>query len=603
MPDNSESDDYDDKGETANNGGTAAAASSAGSHQAPSKCSYHDYSKEPTEDGAITLKKDGVQNFPMKLHTILSNSEFSDIISWLPHGRAWRILQHKAFEERVIPLFFRHGRYSSFARQVNGWGFKRISAGPDYNSYYHELFLRGLPHLSQRMKRVSTKEGKSTGSEAVDHDGEQVVPDFYAISRENPIPDLPSESEHQSHLPGLSLNTKSPTLTGLGMGGKSSGLPSTAPPASSVNDEIALLEQRRRELLLLQLATLQGSQGNQNSHQGYNIPPAPAHQLDLNGNSSQLLAMLAPYGLANNMPTNHVQHAGLANPPLPSAATMQQLLAFQQLAPAPLPNAIPNNINWNDLLNHKPPAAAATPAPGALNLSQQLNGVNLQALLSGGSNNPAAALQQLLGNLGNHSSQASGGDGVSRTSQSQAISENGGATSSQSSSQGQSSVDDVQKLLQAAAGNGCMTNDALEGLKRQMGVLQNAPSAPQASLNTDWQRQLGLMTAAASNNLTLPQPPAATNVADLLAQLQRQAAGGSTNNALTTQELAQRQHSQESNGVPSSLRTGNQGSGGSGQPQSSSESQVADMQRLLTSGGGANANELIAMLLGNSGGR
>jgi hypothetical protein len=74
-----------------------------------SKCRYHDYSREPMEK-TIIIKKDGVQNFPLKLHSILSNNEFSDIISWLPHGRAWRILQHKAFEERVIPLFFRHGR-------------------------------------------------------------------------------------------------------------------------------------------------------------------------------------------------------------------------------------------------------------------------------------------------------------------------------------------------------------------------------------------------------------------------------------------------------------------------------------------------------------
>jgi hypothetical protein len=79
--------------------------------------------------------------FPVKLHLILSNPEFDDIIAWLPHGRSWRILQQKAFEERVIPLYFRHGRYSSFARQVNGWGFRRVTHGSDYNSYYHEVRL------------------------------------------------------------------------------------------------------------------------------------------------------------------------------------------------------------------------------------------------------------------------------------------------------------------------------------------------------------------------------------------------------------------------------------------------------------------------------
>jgi hypothetical protein len=77
--------------------------------------------------------------FSVKLHMILSNPDFQDIIGWLPHGRSWRILQQQAFEEKVIPLYFRHGRYSSFARQVNGWGFRRITHGSDYNSYYHEV--------------------------------------------------------------------------------------------------------------------------------------------------------------------------------------------------------------------------------------------------------------------------------------------------------------------------------------------------------------------------------------------------------------------------------------------------------------------------------
>jgi hypothetical protein len=64
-----------------------------------------------TENGASPT-------FPVKLHLILSTKEFEKIVAWLPHGRAWRILDHKALEEKVIPLYFRHGRYSSFARQV-----------------------------------------------------------------------------------------------------------------------------------------------------------------------------------------------------------------------------------------------------------------------------------------------------------------------------------------------------------------------------------------------------------------------------------------------------------------------------------------------------
>ena len=124
-----------------------------GKDEEPAVAVYRDYSRDRPEKPASSrpTAKDAAHTFPMKLHAILSNPEFQDIISWLPHGRAWRILQHRAFEERVIPLYFRHGRYSSFARQVNGWGFRRITHGPDYNSYYHEMFLRGLPHLCDKV--------------------------------------------------------------------------------------------------------------------------------------------------------------------------------------------------------------------------------------------------------------------------------------------------------------------------------------------------------------------------------------------------------------------------------------------------------------------
>jgi hypothetical protein len=109
------------------------------------KTGYRDFSRVMPEKhnqaSAIIAQSTTAKEptFPVKLHMILSNPEYQDIISWLPHGRSWRILQQKAFEERVIPLYFRHGRYSSFARQVNGWGFRRITHGSDYNSYYHEV--------------------------------------------------------------------------------------------------------------------------------------------------------------------------------------------------------------------------------------------------------------------------------------------------------------------------------------------------------------------------------------------------------------------------------------------------------------------------------
>ena len=64
--------------------------------------------------------------------------------------------------------------------QVNGWGFKRMTQGPDHNSYYHELFLRGLPHLCMKMRRPA--KSKSSGNDV------ETNPDFYQMSMVAPLP-------------------------------------------------------------------------------------------------------------------------------------------------------------------------------------------------------------------------------------------------------------------------------------------------------------------------------------------------------------------------------------------------------------------------------
>ena len=116
-------------------------SSSEGSDAKPQAANYKDHSREPPPD-ASEDESHREPTFPMRLHMILSNPDFQDIVAFVSHGRSWRIIDQRQFEDRVIPLYFRHQRYSSFARQVNGWGFRRISRGTDYNSYYHEVCLR-----------------------------------------------------------------------------------------------------------------------------------------------------------------------------------------------------------------------------------------------------------------------------------------------------------------------------------------------------------------------------------------------------------------------------------------------------------------------------
>ena len=111
-------------------------------NRAIEKGTYHDYSRVTTQQlsSEIAYNKKRKPNFPRKLHEILSNpDEHGDVIAWLPHGRAWEILNNKRLESDLLPNFFSHNSRASFLRQVNNWGFKRVARGRDENAYYHEV--------------------------------------------------------------------------------------------------------------------------------------------------------------------------------------------------------------------------------------------------------------------------------------------------------------------------------------------------------------------------------------------------------------------------------------------------------------------------------
>lgn len=154
---------------------------------------YHDYANyrvdllrpsDPDYTAFHRGNRKSANNFPAKLHSILSNPEYGHIIRWMPHGRAWKIFNKDLLVSEVIPKYWGQTKYESFSRQLSGWGFKRLhQSGPDFRAYYHECFLRGLPFLTKLMKRVAaTNQGK-----LLPHpDGE---PNFYDIDFRYPLPD------------------------------------------------------------------------------------------------------------------------------------------------------------------------------------------------------------------------------------------------------------------------------------------------------------------------------------------------------------------------------------------------------------------------------
>lgn len=146
---------------------------------------YRDFSRYVEDGGELIKHKKSGNNFPARLHQILSEPLYANIITWMPHGRAWRLLDKDRLISEVIPSFYVCKKYESFTRQLNGWGFKRLHQhGPDFGCYYHECFLRDIPAITCLIRRLAPNRGKATPFA----EGE---PNFYKIGEVYPLPPPP----------------------------------------------------------------------------------------------------------------------------------------------------------------------------------------------------------------------------------------------------------------------------------------------------------------------------------------------------------------------------------------------------------------------------
>uniref|UniRef100_A0A7S2Y922 HSF-type DNA-binding domain-containing protein n=1 Tax=Entomoneis paludosa TaxID=265537 RepID=A0A7S2Y922_9STRA len=177
------------------------------------KHSYRDYSSDqPTQDEQALLS-DRTPNaaFPLRLHETLLEIEqdgHDDIIGWLAHGRSFKIHKQQEFVEQILPKYFVMTKKSSFLRQLNLYGFNRLSGvGPDQGSYYHELFLRGMKFLCRRMQRCKVNGNRIRA--AGNPDEEPVLSGFPScppVASSTPPPPV-------THTPAVA-----PAPTGIGSG-------------------------------------------------------------------------------------------------------------------------------------------------------------------------------------------------------------------------------------------------------------------------------------------------------------------------------------------------------------------------------------------------
>ena len=143
---------------------------------------YSDHAADkPLDPNSIKFKAKGgvIFPFPVKLHEMLDKIEsdgLANVVSWANHGRCFCVHKPKEFVNHVMPHYFKQTKMASFQRQLNLYGFSRLTGGPDKGGYYHELFLRGKVSLAYEIHRQRVK---GTGVRLPTNPDNE--PNFYAL--------------------------------------------------------------------------------------------------------------------------------------------------------------------------------------------------------------------------------------------------------------------------------------------------------------------------------------------------------------------------------------------------------------------------------------